>query len=284
MTGLPNTSGTGPGRTSAPPLACDAHIHILDPAFPPAVPGARLAARATAADYLATRARFGTSRTVIVQAKVYGTDNRCLLDAIARLAPARGIAVVHPGIPDGELSRLDRGGVRGIRFSVWNPADAVASIDMIAPLAPRLAALGWHAQIHMSGDQIAAHAEMLAALPCAIVIDHMGRLPPQAGTAHPAFAAIRRLLDGGRAWVKLSGAYLNTVAGPPAYADATAVAQALVRAAPERLVWGSDWPHVTEADKPDTALLFDLLAVWAPDEPTRRRILVDNPAGLYRFD
>jgi D-galactarolactone isomerase len=280
---LPNTSGSARARTSAPAFACDAHIHIVDPAFPPAVPGTKLAAQATAIDYALVRERYGTTRTVIVQAKAYGTDNACLLDAIARLTPAKGIAVIHPTVSDAELKRLDAGGVRGIRFSVWNPADAVATIEMLAPLAPRIAALGWHAQIHMSGDQLVAHADMLAALPCDIVIDHMGRLPPALGTAHAAFAAIRQLLDNGRTWVKISGAYLNTNIGPPAYADVTAVAQALVRAAPERLVWGSDWPHVTETHKPDTAALFDLLATWAGDEPTRRRILVDNPARLYGF-
>lgn len=281
---LPNTSGTARAHTTAPPLACDAHIHILDPAFPPSAPGTKLAPQATAADYVLVRERFGTARTVIVQAKAYATDNACLLDAIVRLSPAKGVAVIHPTVSDGELKRLDAGGVRGIRFSVWNPADAVAPLDMLPPLAPRIAALGWHAQIHMSGDQLVAHADMLAALPCDIVIDHMGRLPPAAGITHPAFAAIRRLLDNGRAWVKISGAYLNTNLGPPIYADATAVAQALVRSAPERLVWGSDWPHVTEAQKPDTAALFDLVTTWAGDEPTRRRILVDNPATLYGFD
>ena len=280
---LPNTSGVTRARTTTPALACDAHIHIADPAFPPSVPGTKLAPQATAADYTLVRERFGTTRTVIVQAKAYGTDNACLLDAIARLTPAKGVAVIHPTISDAELKRLDAGGVRGIRFSVWNPADAVATIDMLPPLAPRIAALGWHAQIHMSGDQLVAHADMLAALPCDIVIDHMGRLPPAAGGAHPAFTAICRLLDNGRTWLKVSGAYLNTNSGPPAYADATAVAQAFVRAAPQRLVWGSDWPHVTEVDKPDTALLFDLVANWAGDEPTRRRILVDNPAKLYGF-
>lgn len=280
---LPNTSGGSRARTTAPALACDSHIHILDPAFPPSVPGTKLAPQTTAADYALVRERFGTTRTVIVQAKVYGTDNACLLDAVIRLAPAKGVAVIHPTMSDAELKRLDVGGVRGIRFSVWNPADAVASIDMLAPLAPRIAALGWHAQIHMSGDQLVAHADTLAALPCDIVIDHMGRLPPAAGIAHPAFAAIRRLLDNGRTWVKISGAYLNTNLGPPDYADATTVAQAFVRAAPERLVWGSDWPHVTETHKPDTAALFDLVAIWAGDEPTRRRILVDNPARLYGF-
>jgi predicted TIM-barrel fold metal-dependent hydrolase len=281
---LPDTSATAPARTAAPALACDAHIHVIDPAFPPAVPGTTLAGRSTATDYLLTRSHFGTTRTVIVQAKVFGIDNRCLLDAIERLEPARGIAVVHPDISDEELARLGRGGVRGVRFSVWNPADAVASIDMIAPLAPRLAERGWHAQIHMSGDQIAAHAALIDALPCDVVIDHMGRLPPAAATAHPAFAAIRRLIDRGRTWVKLSGAYLDTTVGPPAYPDATEVARALVAAAPERLVWGSDWPHVTEKHKPDTAALFDLLADWAGGERRRRRILVDNPARLYGFE
>jgi D-galactarolactone isomerase len=154
---------------------------------------------------------------------------------------------------------------------------------MLLPLAPRIAALGWHAQIHMSGDQLVGHAAMLGALPCDIVIDHMGRLPPATGVSHPAFATMRRLIDAGRTWVKISAAYLNTNDGPPDYVDATAVAQALIKAAPERMVWGSDWPHVTEIHKPDTALLFDLLAIWAGDEATRRRVLVDNPATLYGF-
>jgi predicted TIM-barrel fold metal-dependent hydrolase len=115
------------------------------------------------------------------------------------------------------------------------------------------------------------------------VIDHMGRLPPAQGPQHPAFAVIRRLLDMGRTWVKLSGAYLNTEIGPPDYPDATVIAKALVAAAPERLVWGSDWPHVTEHAKPDDASLLDLLTVWAGDEALRNRVLVGNAAELYGF-
>jgi predicted TIM-barrel fold metal-dependent hydrolase len=154
---------------------------------------------------------------------------------------------------------------------------------MIEPLAKRIAPLGWHIQFHAPGDLYVEHAALLRRLPTPVVIDHMGRFPPVAGLNHPAFRIIRELLDRGRAWVKISGAYLNTQIGPPTYADATKIAQAYVKAAPERLVWGSDWPHPSEKTKPDDALLFDLLAEWVPDEPTRNRILVTNPEALYGF-
>jgi predicted TIM-barrel fold metal-dependent hydrolase len=207
----------------------------------------------------------------------------CLLEALATLGPnGRGIAVVQPSVGDQELRRLNEGSIRGLRFSLWNPVDAVTTIDMIEPLAMRIAELGWHVQLHMSADQIVASTALLARLPCPIVFDHMGRLPPSVGSRHPAFAVIMRLVDRGRAWVKLSGAYLNTRLGPP-YADTTPIASAYVKAAPERLVWGSDWPHVTESHKPDARQLLDLLGEWASDEITRTKILVDNPAKLYGF-
>jgi predicted TIM-barrel fold metal-dependent hydrolase len=166
---------------------------------------------------------------------------------------------------------------------VFDPATAVTRIDMIEPLARRMADIGWHVQIHMRGDQIVANADLLRRLPSTIVIDHMGRVPLPEGTSHAAFKVVRELLDKGNAWVKLSGAYQDTKIGPPTYADATALARAYVAAAPERMVWGSDWPHPTETDKPDDALLLDLLSEWAPDAATRRRILVDNPQALYGF-
>jgi D-galactarolactone isomerase len=282
MMQAPNSSGTAPPRIAVPALACDAHLHILDARF--ARPGNAPPAEMDIAGYRRLQARIGTTRAVIVQAKYYGTDNDCLLDAISQLGVnGRGIAVVHPEVTDAELQRLHGGGVRGLRFSVWNPADTVTTIAMIEPLAARIASLGWHAQLHMSGDQIVDHAALIASLPCGVVIDHMGRLPPAAGTAHPAFAVIRDLLAAGRTWIKLSGAYLNTAIGPPDYPDATRVAQALVAIAPTRLVWGSDWPHVTESNKPDDAGLLDLLALWSGDLATRDRILVDNAAELYAF-
>lgn len=218
-------------------------------------------------------------------AGAHRTDPSCLLDALKRFGKdGRGIAVVHPHVSDAELKRLDAGNVRGLRFSVWNPNDTVTTVAMIEPLAKRIADLGWHVQLHMSGAQIRENAALLNRLPCPIVLDHMGGLSPAEGPDDPAFKTIGGLVEKGRTWVKLAGAYLNTEQGPPDHADATRIARAYVAMAPERLVWGSDWPHVTEPHKPDDAVLFDLLTTWAGSETQRDRILVDNPAALYGFD
>jgi predicted TIM-barrel fold metal-dependent hydrolase len=154
---------------------------------------------------------------------------------------------------------------------------------MLEPLSKRVADLGWHVQIHMLGDQIVKIEDLLQRLPSPMVFDHLGRLPQPTGVDHPAFHVVSKLVDQGKAWVKLSGAYIDTKVGPPGYADTSKVAQAYAKAAPQRMVWGSDWPHPTEKDKPNDAILFDLLASWVPDDATRKRILVDNPAALYDF-
>ena len=200
-------------------------------------------------------------------------------------ANTRGVAVVHPTVTDAELKTLNDGGIRGIRFTVFDPRSAAVSIDMIAPLAKRVADLGWHIQIHMRADQIAENAALLEGLPTQVVFDHLGRLPQPAPLEHAAFGIIRRMMDKGRTWVKLSGAYMDTNSGAPTYADKLAVAQAYIKAAPERVVWGSDWPHPTEKPehKPNDATLFDLLSAWAPDAAQRERILVTNPQALYGF-
>jgi predicted TIM-barrel fold metal-dependent hydrolase len=280
---VPNSAGDAPPRLAAPADACDCHMHIYDAGFPPLRPAARMQAQASVAEYRLLQRRLGTRRTVVVTPAVYETDNRVTLDAIARLGDARGVAVVRPTVTDAELKQLADGGIRGIRFTQFDPATAVTTRDMIEPLARRVADLGWHVQIHMRADQIAAAAHLWERLPSTIVFDHMGRLPQPVGPDHPAFAIIRRLIDKGRTCVKLSGAYLDTKVGPPTYADATAVARAFAAAAPERMVWGSDWPHPTETQKPDDAVLFDLLADWVPDAATRQRVLVTNPQTLYGF-
>jgi len=285
---VPNSAGSQAPRLKAPADACDCHMHIYDgDRFPPARPGpqSRMQSNASVADYRRLQQRNGTTRTVIVTPAAYVTDNRVTLDGIAQLgrADTRGIAVVHPTVTDAELKTLDDGGIRGIRFTVFDPASAAVSIDMIEPLAGRVADLGWHLQIHMRGDQIVENGAMLQRLPTPVVFDHMGRLPQPAPLEHAAYRIIRAMLDKGNTWMKLSGAYMDTRVGAPTYADKTPVAQACIRAAPERMVWGSDWPHPTEKEKPDDALLFDLLAEWAPDEATRQRILVTNPAALYGF-
>lgn len=189
---VPHSAGTATPRLETPESACDAHIHIFDRRFRTVVPASPPLQNATMADYRALQRRIGTTRAVVVQPKIYGTDNGCTLDAVAQLgANGRGIAVVHPGIDDDELYRLHAGGIRGLRFSVWNPADTVTTVDMIEPLARRVAELGWHVQLHISGDQVVAHADMLDRVAAPIVFDHIGRLPRRWGLAtrpSPSFA------------------------------------------------------------------------------------------------
>jgi len=282
---IPHTHGTAAPALAVPTLACDAHIHIYDWRFPSLRDPQRALAQATAADYRRLQARLGTSRAVVVTPTVYGTDNRVTLDAIAQLGAdrTRGVAVLHPEVDDATLRELDAGGVRGIRFTLFDPATAVTRFDMVEPLARRIAPLGWHVQLHWRGDQIVEHAALLERLPCPMVFDHMARLPHPHGPAHPAFEVVARLLDSGRAWVKMSGPYLDPA--PAGEADSrAAVAAALLQRAPERLVWGSDWPHPTEKQStPDDAALLDRWASWVPDAAVRQRVLVDNPALLYGF-
>jgi predicted TIM-barrel fold metal-dependent hydrolase len=281
---VPWSLGTEPPKLKAPPNACDCHMHIYDSRFPVA-PNAKLRPPdATVDAYRLFQRRIGTTRNIVVTPSTYGTDNSCTLDAMAKLgATARGVAVVDTSVTDAELKRLNDQGIRGIRFNLVQ--SGATTIDMLEPLSKRVNDLGWHVQIHMLGDHIVENADLLQRLPAPIVFDHLARIPQPAVVGDPSFALVVKLLDKGRTWVKLSGAYQDTRTGPPAYADVSKVARAYVKAAPERLVWASDWPHPTEKvdAKPDDAILFDLLADWAPNEAIRNRILVDNPAALYGF-
>ena len=284
---VPNSSGTAPPKLKAPANACDCHHHIYDPARFAMVPtpGRPAPSNGSMQEFRLLQKRIGTTRHVVVQPRNYGIENEVTIDALKQAGGnARGVAVVRPTITDAELKRFDAAGVRGIRFSIGDPKSRVVQPDMIEPLAKRIAPLGWHIQFNMEADQVVELADILRRLPTQLVFDHLGNPTLPAGIEHPSHAIIRDLLDKGRAWVKLSGAYSNTKIGPPDYPDATKIAQAFVKAAPERLVWGSDWPHPTETvTKPDDAVLFDLMTVWAPDEKIRNRILVNNPETLYGF-
>ena len=283
---VPNSSGTTRPRYRAPANACDSHIHIYDPRFKMRWPQLRAVENASVAEYKLLQARNGTSRVVVVQPAAYGTDNEVTLDAVSQLGidNARGVAVVHPTVTDTDLVAMNKGGIRGIRFSQHEPRTAVTSADMIEPLAVRVHRLGWHVQLHIRAAQIVEMEALIARLPGTLVFDHMGRMPQPEGVRHPAMAIVKRFLDTGRAWVKLSGPYLDTQVGAPRYADILPVARALVEHSPERCVWGSDWPHPTEPNvKPDDAVLFDLLQEWSLDEGVRHKILVANPATLYGF-
>lgn len=172
--------------------------------------------------------------------------------------------------------------MRGIRFNLSYGGAALSDLER---LAARVNELGWNVQIVAPGTQLIDLESRLGQLPARLVIDHMGHVPQPEGTQSEAFKTIRRLLDNEKVWVKLSGPYIRSKVGPPGYADVSLVAKALVKLKPERMLWGSDWPHPTmQQQKPDDALILDLLAAWAPSEAERTMILKDNPVALYDFD
>ena len=278
------SAGTEAPRLRAPANATDCHHHIYDRKYPVDPKATLRPADASVDDYRALQRRIGTTRHVVVQPSTYGTDNRCHLDALAAFgSTARMVAVVTDGVSTEELKRLHALGVRGIRF---NLAQAGATTpEMIEPLSKRINTLGWHIQINAPAARLMEIMPILERVPSPVVFDHLAHIPQPDGVNHPLFAKVRALLDKGHAWVKLSGAYADSKVGPPTYADSSAVARAYATAAPERCVWGSDWPHPTEQKKelPDDAVLFDLLTDWLPDEKTRHRVLVENPATLYDF-
>jgi len=284
---VPNSSGTEAARLKAPAGACDCHHHIYDAGRFPVRVGSRVVPNARVEDYRLLQTRIGTSRSIVVTPIGFPAtlaENLVTLDAIKQAGGnARGVAIINPTISDADLKTLHDVGVRGIRFSSTGGSVPAAIAKEIEPLANRVADLGWHVQINIEAGPILELAELWNRLPATLVIDHMGHIRQPQGVDDPAFKYILGLVDKGRTWVKLSITYDSSKDGPPGYADVNRVGAAYVKAAPERMVWGSNWPHPSETTKPDDALLFDQLAQWAPDERIRNRILVDNPAALYDF-
>ncbi len=280
------SSGTGRPKIKAPPNATDCHFHIYDARFPADPKAVLRPDDALIGDYQLLQKRLGITRCVIIQPSTYGVDNRLILEALGTfgLTAARGVAVVNTGVRDEVLKQMHASGIRGLRFNLVQAG--ATTLDMIEPLSRRVAPLGWHIQIQATADQIVAANTIWLRVSCPIVYDHLGHVPEPAGISHPVFGIICRLMQKGKAWVKLSGFYMDTRIGPPTYADRVALGRAYVKEAPERLVWGSDWPHPTEkADaKPDDALLLDLLANCAGEEATRNRILGSNASRLYGFE
>ena len=264
-----------------PPLACDCHIHVFGPFDRYPLDPARkyTPAEATLEDYLKVAAALGTGRVVLVQPSVYGTDNSCQLDALRQLdGRARGVAVVDEATSDAQLLELNGAGFEGARLNLAREAD----LGSLERLAARVKEFDWHVQLHLPGSSLPEIAERLQALPNDFVIDHFGRIDPREGLEQPAFLSLLRLLDSGRCWVKLSAPYRVDLEGAPYHRLAT-FARELVKRNPERLVWGTDWPHPDVAVLPEDQVLLDVLENWVPDEAVRHRILVDNPAKLYRF-
>ncbi len=269
-------------QLKAPPGLCDCHMHIYEPRFP-VRPGAATPPVAPVSEYLKLRERLGIQRSIVVQPNAYGTDNRCTLEAMAAIGPSvRGVAVVGPDVTDAELKRLTDAGIRGQRFLMFG---GVLGWDTLEATARRVHEFGWHVNLQFDGRAFPERVALIERLPCTVVIDHVGKFIEPVPVGDKSFQTLLRLLDKGRTWVKLSAPYEVSKLGPPHYADVGALAKALVRAAPERMLWASNWPHPSApaGRLPNDADLLDLLLDWAPDEATRRRIMVDNPAQLYGF-
>ncbi|QXM24142.1 amidohydrolase family protein [Elioraea tepida] len=270
-----------------PQGSIECHSHVYDPVRFPYV---LQELGETPHDWQAFRDmldRLGFDRAAIVQAAAYGTDNRCTLDAVERLGRGRARAVVVTGPDETEAGfrALHAQGARALRVFLGTPFLSLADIK---PLAKRIAPLGWHIILQdPAGPNIAAWAEAIEGIPCPVVIDHLGRIPPgpgaMASATHPQFQALLRLVETGRVYVKLSGFYYSSATGWP-YQDVEPRVRALVELRPDRLLYGANWPHPKLQPKPDDAKELDLLLDWVPDAGTREMILRDNPARLYFSD
>src|SRR5688572_18461984 len=271
-------------KYSPPPGACDAHCHVFGPGKrfpyakertyePPDAPKERLAE---------LHQHLGFQRAILVQASCHGTDNSAMLDALASSKGAwRGVAMVAKNVGQMELQKLHAAGVRGIRYNFVKHLGGTPQLDVVEGMINRIGPMGWHLALHVDGDSMAEMREFLRKLTIPFIIDHMGRVQARLGLEQPAFRQLLELMkDNPRTWVKISGPERVSASGKPFY-DAIPFAQALVKAAPDRVLWGTDYPHPNVKSMPNDGELVDLFAKTVEDDATRKQILVDNPAKLY---
>jgi 2-pyrone-4,6-dicarboxylate lactonase len=276
----------------APPQSCDSHFHVFGPAerYPCGTDIRYVPPQAPLDEYLALARHLGIERFVFVQPSAYGRDNACMLDAMQELGDenCRGIVDIDDDVPDSELDRLDQIGVRGVRINtspVKEPEAGYAEklVRRIERMDARCAELGWHLDFLAPGWLTEELMPCFRKLSVNFSLAHMGMFFAAGGVAQPGFQELLDLLKNGngQAWVKFTGAYRMSTW--PDYEDAAPMARALIEAAPNRIIWGSDYPHLSFADRTSSISLFNLLANWAPDQATRKAILVDNPRRLFGF-
>ena len=285
---IPTCKGPDPDtrtpRYRPPPGACDTHCHVFGPAhrFPYAPDRAYTPPDAPYEGLVKLHRILGIDRAVIVHASCHGSDMAVTLDAIARSNGAmRGVCVVDPGVTDAELARLHAGGIRGVRFNFVKHLGGMPDMEVFRRVLAQVEPLGWHVVLHLDAEDIVPLAPTIAAIRIPFIIDHMGRVKAKSGVEQPAFRQLLELMRNPLAWVKICGAERVSSAGAP-FRDALPFARALVEAAPDRVLWGTDWPHPNMQDAiPDDGALVDIIPRIAPTVDLQRRLLVDNPMRLY---
>ena len=272
-----------PTSAAAFPGACDCHMHVFEDKYPLAPTATFKPPHAPAANYKAVQQLLGLQRVVVVQPTGYAYDNSCTLDAMAQLGEgARGVAVVAADTAQVELDRLHAAGMRGVRFMML--PGGVLGWDALAPTAARISPLGWNINLQLDGRTLPHHESALMALPGRLVIDHIGKfLEGPVGPSEPAFMSLRRLLDTGRCWVKISGPYESSRSGPPDYEDVAVLARILVANYPERCLWASNWPHPNILPGPSNTDLLKWFLDLTGSDQVAQRILVRNPAEVYGY-
>ncbi|MFN8891163.1 MAG: amidohydrolase family protein [Alphaproteobacteria bacterium] len=264
--------------------ACDTHVHIWGPfdRFPLAKGAPYTPPERTSDDLQALHERLGVDRAVIVQTTVYKADNRAMLDGIVRSNGRwRGVALIDESFDDAAFRALHEGGVRGVRFGFVKHLGGVPDLALVRRTAARIAPMGWHLVLHLDAGNIPEFLDFFGEFSLPVVVDHMGRVPVRDGLDQTPFRLLLELLRRPNWWVKVSGAERISETGPP-FSDAVPFAQRLIAAAPDRVLWGTDWPHPNVRWEPDEADLVDLLPRFA-DAAALQQVLVDNPARLYGF-
>lgn len=283
----PRRDSHRPTAFTPPANACDAHCHVFGPAatFPFSPTRSYTPPDSGVDEFFTLQETLGLQRAVLVQASCHGTDNRAMVDAMNRSdGRFAGVAMVDESFTDDDLRELHEAGVRGTRFNFVAHLGGAPDLDVFWSIVNRVAPMGWHIVLHFDAKDLPGHADLLDAMPTSYVIDHMARVDATAGLDQEPFQHLLSLLrNDERAWVKVSGAERLTADGPPPYDDVVPYAQALVDAAPDRILWGTDWPHPNVRHMPDDGDLVDALAQFAPDEAMRNKILVSNPESLYDF-
>ncbi|WP_372828477.1 amidohydrolase [Polaromonas sp.] len=264
------------------PGACDCHVHIYEDGYP-TVPDVAWVPRHSPVSLYRSQVQkpLGIERAVLIQPTAYGFDNSCMIDALRQFeGAARGVALLAPDVPDGDIVRLHEHGVRAVRYMLIG---GVLDWSSLEPMAARMRDHGWMINLQFDGRVTPEHEQILKRLPCRLVIDHTGKFLEPVAPDHPSFQSLLRVLDTGRAWIKLSAPYETSKTGGPRYDDVSLLARTLVERFPERCLWATNWPHPSQDPIPMDADLYALLFSWATSSDARRRILVDNPAHVYGY-